>query len=77
MSAHADLSIQEVAELLNVSDSYVVGLLDNGELSSQEVDGHRRVLRVDAESYRATSLLKRKAALDALAREAQNFGLGY
>lgn len=58
------LSVQEAAALLNVSDEYVTGLLDAGELTAV-AGGY--LLEEAVEAYRAADDVRRRRAIDDLA----------
>jgi excisionase family DNA binding protein len=72
---HAELTTQEAAELLNVSRTYVVRLLDEERMPSHRVGTHRRVLFKDVMTYRAEHQRARSAALDRLTALDQELGL--
>ncbi|MHB1950416.1 MAG: hypothetical protein ACYCQK_02950 [Acidiferrobacteraceae bacterium] len=56
---------------------YLAGLLERNALSCRKVGSHRRILFQDLVAYQQRSRIERKQALDELAAQAQELGLGY
>ncbi len=73
----AELTLQEAADYLNVSRPFLIGLLEAGELPSRGTGTHCRVTLKDLMAFRAQSQVNRRAALDELARDAQDLSIGY
>jgi excisionase family DNA binding protein len=72
-----DLTIEEAADFLNVSRLYLLDLLKTGALPSNFVGTERRVPVEDLARYKKQIDAQRRKALDELAAEAQELGLGY
>lgn len=72
-----DLTIEEAADFLNVSRSYLLDLIKSGALPIHLVDSERRVRRDDLARYKEQVDAQRRKALDELTAEAQELGLGY
>lgn len=75
--AAAELSPREAADLLNVPPSYLLKLLDNGELPHRGVGDERRVRLDDLLVYKRRELARRRRILAELTAEAQEMGLDY
>jgi len=77
---HAELSTEEAADVLDVSRSFLVRLLDEGKIPCCEVGKHgsqRRVSFVDLMRYRRSIDRDRLAALEELTAQAQELDMGY
>lgn len=74
---HAELTTQQVADLLNVSRPYVVKLINDGQIPSRSVGKYRRVRFDDVMAYKQKDDDARAQVLDQLSAEAQEMGMGY
>jgi excisionase family DNA binding protein len=71
------MSLNAVADLLNLSRPYVLRLLDEGKLPSHKVGLHRRVRLDDLLAYNKKSDADCLDALRNLVDEAEELGMGY
>lgn len=75
VSAHAELTTQQAADLLNVSRPFLIGLLDSGAIKYRKVGKHRRVNVGSLLAYMARDEQERRDAADELTRLSQDADL--
>ncbi|MGN6686085.1 MAG: helix-turn-helix domain-containing protein [Actinomycetales bacterium] len=73
--AHAELTTQQAAELLNVSRPFLIGLLDDGQIEYRKVGKHRRIKAQSLMAYMARDDQQRREAAEELTRLNQEMGL--
>lgn len=74
---HAVLTTQEAADLLSISRPHLISLLEGGEIKFHKNGTHRRVIAKDVLEYKCKREQRSQKALDELAAQAQELGLGY
>ena len=74
---HAELTTQEAADLINVSRPHLVKLLESDALPFHKTGKHRRVRFADLMRFKAERDRSSDQAMEELARQAQELGLGY
>lgn len=73
--AHAELTTQQAAELLNVSRPHVIKLLDQGLIRYRLVGRHRRILASSLLEHRRTQQRNARRAADDLTALSEDLGL--
>jgi excisionase family DNA binding protein len=74
---HAELTTQEAADFLNVSRPHLIRLLEQNKIAYHMVGTHRRVRFEDLMLFKTNEERKRLRAMEELAAQAQELGLGY
>jgi excisionase family DNA binding protein len=74
-ASDADLTVAQAADLLHVSQSFLLDMIENGVLPAHGVDTQRRLPLKDVLAYRRDNEVKRRLALEELARLDQELGL--
>ena len=72
-----ELTVQQVAGLLNVSCPHVIELLKQGSIPCHTVDEHLRVNHADLLVYRQQQRLTSEQAMHELMEQAQDLKMGY
>lgn len=75
MPVHAELTTQQAADLLNVSRTHVVQLLDKENIPHRKIGTHRRVRAEDVLAYRRKTEHARRKALDEMTELDEELGL--
>lgn len=74
---HAELTTQEAANYLNVSRPFLVKLLQSGKLPFHKIGSHRRIKYEDLIAFMKEQEISRNKAMQELADQAQELGMGY
>jgi len=74
---HAELTSQEAADMLNVSRPHLVKMLEEGAIPFTKTGRHRRIRVSDLMAFKQRREDESQEAMDALAQQAQELGMGY
>jgi excisionase family DNA binding protein len=73
----AELTTQPAADLLNVSQFFVVRLIEEGQIPCREAGARRRIRFQDLMAYKERIDHERLNVLDQLSAQAQELDMGY
>lgn len=73
----AELTTQQAANILNVSRSYLIGLLEKGKIPYRMVGNRRKIPLLDLLDYKGRVYADRRKIALKLTEEAQRIGLEY
>jgi len=76
-SSDADLTLREAADVLLVSEPFLVALLDSGEIPSQKIGNQYRLHLEDILAFQAERKRLHLEAVDELVEEGQLFNPNY
>lgn len=74
---HAELSLSEAANLLDVSREHLMSLVEKGEIPAKKMGSHLRILAKDIIDYHKKLTANRQQTLDELTAFSQELGMGY
>ena len=77
MPAPNELNTQEAADLLNVSEPFLVKLLEEGKIPYHKVGVHHKVLLMDLLDFKHKHQQEQEKNMDELTALAQELDLGY
>jgi excisionase family DNA binding protein len=75
--AHAELTTQQAADMLNVSRPHLIKMLERGDIPCHMAGTHRRIRFDDLRAFMERRDRQRRKALDELARQGQELKQGY
>jgi excisionase family DNA binding protein len=76
-SVHPELTIQDAADILNVSRPFFVDLIKSGKIPHQKVGMHKRIRYQDVMNYKTAIDSAREKTFGELAAQAQELDMGY
>ena len=74
---NVELTTVQAADVLDVSRSFLIELLDAKKIPHRKVGKHRRILAEDVMAYEASAAEERETALNQLVADAQEQDMGY